>query len=300
MTWQAEVKVQRDSLTDRTSLSISPPLKVPVRNMGRTYRLGPMQQVGVTRSDEIEWMEPPPGNPREAITLIESVLGDAHGYFGRATPTGDPVRAQIKTQNGVNKFLRAWLEAFCQALALMQHFLSDTEWEEITGAPAPDRNFEAISRKANWRLHYDVRNANTDFMLAKLEAFAKSVIPLDAAGVIDRAKFAQVAAAWIDPSVSRMVVTDQTTASQALFTRVQQDFALMALGNKVPMVESDPTAGSQLQYAQQIVQENPKYQQLLQADPQFQQLVEEWHKNRQFSAQQEQNKTIGRIGVAQS
>jgi hypothetical protein len=274
MTWQNEVKVQRDSLTDRTSLSISPPLKVPVRNMGRTYRLGPMQQVAVTRSDEIEWMEPPPGNPREALSLIEAVFGDAHGYFGRVTPTGDPVRSQIKNQSATNRFLRAWLEAFCQALSLMQHFLSDAEWEEITGAPAPDRNFETISRKANWRLHYDIRNANTDFMVSKLEAFAKSVIPLDAAGVIDRAKFAQVAAAWIDPSVARMVVTDQTTASQALFTKVQQDFALMALGNRVPMVESDPTAESQLQYAQQIVQDNPKYQQLLQADPSFQKLVE--------------------------
>lgn len=73
----------------------------------------------------------------------------------------------------------------------------------------------------------------------------------------------------------------------------------MALGNKVPMVEGDPTAGSQLQYAQQIVQDNPKYQQALQSDERFAQLVEEWQQNRQFSAQQEQNKTIGRIGVNQ-
>jgi hypothetical protein len=137
-------------------------------------------------------------------------------------------------------------------------------------------------------------------MLAKLEAFAKLLIPLDAAGIIDRAKFVDVAAAWIDPSVSRMVVTDQTTASQALFTKVSQDFALMALGNKVPMVENDPTAASQLQYAQQIVQENPKYQQALQGDQRFAQLVQEWQQNREFSAQQEQNKTIGRIGVNQS
>jgi hypothetical protein len=298
LTWQLEKKVQRDALLDRTSLSISPPLKVPQRNMGRTYRLGPMKQVGVSRSDEIEWMEPPPGNPAEAIELIREIGLDANCYFGRVTEGVDPVRAQVKQQRMVNQFLATWLEVFAQVLSLMQQFMGPEEWEEITGAPMPERNFERIQRRANYRFHYDVRDANSDYMLAKLEAFSKTLLPMDAAGVIDRSKLAQVAASWIDPSIARVVVSERAGASQKLFSQVQNDIALMALGNEVPMVENDPTAPTQLQYAQEIVGKNPKYQRLLQEDKRFAELLEQWSKNRQFSATQEQNKVIGRIGVA--
>jgi hypothetical protein len=297
MTWQQEKKVQRDALTDRTSLSISPPLKVPVRNMGRTYRLGPMKQVGVSRSDEIEWMEPPPGNPREALELIREIGTDANAYFGRVSEGVDPEHAAIKRQRMVNGFLSTWLVVFGQVLSLMQQFMTAEEWEEITGAPQPERSFERIQRRANYRLNYDIRDANAEFMLAKLKAFAELLLPMDSAGVFDRSKLASVAATWIDPSIARIVISDKAGASQKLFTQVQMDLALMALGNDVRMVENDPTAPTQLEFAKQIVGKNAKYQQLLQQDRGFAEKLDKWTKNRQFAVQQEQNKTIGRIGV---
>jgi len=51
-----------------------------------------------------------------------------------------------------------------------------------------------------------------------------------------------------------------------------------------------------MQFMQQIVQGNPKYQEALQGDERFQALLENYGKNLQQSVAQEQNKMIGRIG----
>ena len=52
-----------------------------------------------------------------------------------------------------------------------------------------------------------------------------------------------------------------------------------------------------LQFMQQIVESNPKYQEALQGDERFQALLQNYGKNLQMSVQQEQNKMIGRVGV---
>ena len=44
---------------------------------------------------------------------------------------------------------------------------------------------------------------------------------------------------------------------------VNQNVALMALGNEAAYTENDPTAAMKMQFMQQIVQGNPKYQEAL-------------------------------------
>ena len=61
--------------------------------------------------------------------------------------------------------------------------------------------------------------------------------------------------------------------------------------------QTAPTAAMKMQFMQQIVQGNPKYQEALQGDERFQALLENYGKNLQQSVTQEQNKMIGRIGV---
>jgi len=73
--------------------------------------------------------------------------------------------------------------------------------------------------------------------------------------------------------------------------------ALMSLGNQPNFVESDPSAGIKMQFVQQIIQGNPKYQKQMQEDEQFAQLVQQFAQNLQMSITQQQNAQIGRIGV---
>jgi hypothetical protein len=72
----------------------------------------------------------------------------------------------------------------------------------------------------------------------------------------------------------------------------------MMLGNEATYIESDPAASSKLQFAQQVLQKNPKAQQALQGDQIFQILFQNYMKQLQFSIDQEKNAQIGRIGVS--
>lgn len=72
----------------------------------------------------------------------------------------------------------------------------------------------------------------------------------------------------------------------------------MALGNNPSkLVENDPSAAIKLQFLQQIIQNNPKYQQQLQADEQFAELLKVYSQNLNMSVMQQNNKQVGRLGV---
>ena len=66
---------------------------------------------------------------------------------------------------------------------------------------------------------------------------------------------------------------------------------------QVQLRENDPTAPMRLQFSQQVLQSNPKYQAQLQQDPLFQANLQKYIENLQFSVQQQQNAITGRLGV---
>ena len=99
--------------------------------------------------------------------------------------------------------------------------------------------------------------------------------------------------------IAEELIIDQATASQKMYNDVKTEIGLMMLGNEATYVENDPAAKTKMQYAQDIVSRNPKAQSALQGDEVFQQLFENYSKNLQMSIMQEENKTVGRIGVSQ-
>jgi hypothetical protein len=82
-----------------------------------------------------------------------------------------------------------------------------------------------------------------------------------------------------------------------MFDEVNSQIAYMALGNQPKYVENDPSAGIKMQFLQQIVGNNPKYQAQLEQDEQFQQLLQGYAQNLNMSVMQQQNKQVGRLGV---
>jgi hypothetical protein len=82
-----------------------------------------------------------------------------------------------------------------------------------------------------------------------------------------------------------------------MYADVQNDITKMMAGMEAQYVENDPAAQSKLQYVQDVMQKNQKAQMAAQQDPQFQALFQNYVKNLQMSISQQQNKSIGRIGV---
>jgi hypothetical protein len=292
-TWQHEVKAQRDSIFDYTSLATLPPIEVP-KTRGGNLKIGPAVQVPVLRRGEIGFLAPPAREPSVAFNLIDSVMAQTDRDFGRPTEKVPPAVTQMRQQRLINNWLHGWTEAFRQVLALTLQYVGPAEIMRITASttPLPEnvQDFDVM-------LKFDIRELSTDLVTEKLKAISTLVLPLDTAGVIDRAKLISVALRSIDPNLASELVMQQGPAAQKMFGETNDEIALISLGNPPTLRENDPTAAMRLQFAQQVLASNPKYQAQLQQDQLFQANLQKYIENLQFSVQQQQNAVTGRLGV---
>lgn len=292
-TWQHEVKAQRDSIFDYTSLATLPPIEVP-KTRGGNLKIGPAIQIPVLRRGEIGFLAPPAREPGVAFQLIAAIEAQTDRYFGRPTEKVPPVITQMRQQRLINNWLHGWTEAFRQVLSLTLQYVGPAEIQRITASattlPQDVQDFDVM-------LKFDIRELSTDLVTEKLKAISTLVLPLDTAGVIDRAKLISVALRAIDPNLASELVMQQGPAAQKMFNETNDEIALMSLGNPPQLRENDPTAPMRLQFSQQVLQSNPKYQAQLQQDPLFQANLQKYIENLQFSVQQQQNAITGRLGV---
>ena len=293
---QRLMKVMEDALVDRTSITTLPPRLVPPEMMAAEDVFGPASRVPTKPGRDPRFMEIPP-NDGTAQQIWAQAEGRLARQLGRPHQTVPPMISQVRMQKLVTEFLTMWTEALQQTWALCLQYVSPPEWLKILGKPKPVVDPDSISLESDTLLVLDVREMDSEFSLKQLEAISKSVLPEDAAGVIDRSRLMQVKLAAIHPGLARALVQGKAGATQKLYEQVAAEFASMALGNPARLVENDPTAPIQVQFAQQIVGANPRYQAAMRDDPLFQQNVEKWLQNRQQSIAQERNKTVGRLGV---
>lgn len=289
-------KVMQDSLVDRTALTTLPPRMVPARLMDEDQEFGPAATIPVLRGEEPRFMDVPAHDG-----VAEGILRWTHERvdqsFARLSANVPPARVQARQQHMVNGFLGMWAEVFRQVLALIIQYMPDAEFRRVTDFDKPKLSAGEIAGSYDLILSVDVRELDMDFAIKQLEAVSKFVLPEDAAGVVDRAKLVRMKLQAINPLLAREIVSDQAGAQQKIFKDVSAEIASMFLGNPPNLVENDPTAPMQLQFAAQVIQANPNYQAALQSNPRFAEMMDVWAKNRMQSKAQEENKIVGRLGV---
>lgn len=295
MTEQAEMKAQHDSLRDRTSIETFPPILVKRRAQGLT-KIGPAIQVPVMSPDDFRFMEPPKGTPNLAFSIIQQVEKNAAVYFGIPNELVPQTTTQIIQQSIVDDWLTVWAEVYTHVLQLCLQYMPAEELERITSVSLP-QNITDIASQFDFEVKFDVRDLDNEYVMKKLQAINQFVLPMDSGGAIDRNKLVAKLVEAISPDIAKDIIIDQATASQKMYRDVQTDIALMLMGIEAQYTENDPTAPSKLQYAQDVIQKNPKAQQALQGDQFFQALFQNYAKNLQMSIQQQQNAQIGRTGV---
>lgn len=295
MTDQEEIKAQHDSMRDRTAFTTLPPIRVKKR-IGMINKIGPGVQLPVTQADDYQFMDPPRSPISEAMAVIGQVESRHANYFGLLHSSVPPAKQQVIMQKEINNWFGVWSKVFSQTFQLCLQYMPAEEIQRIVNSPMP-QNISDIAGQFDFILKYDVRDMDNEYVMKKLQAISQFVVPLDAGGVIDRNQLITDIMTAISPDAARTMITDQQGASQKMFKDVQTDIGMMMLGNEALYVENDPAAGSKLQYAQQVLQSNPKAQQASKTDQQFQQLLQKYMQNLQFSMQQQQNKQVGKIGV---
>lgn len=291
---QDEIKAQHDSIRDHTAFSTLPPIKV-VKRVGAINRVGPGISLPVVNQSDYSFMEPPAREPSVAFNLIQRVEANHAAYFGTVNGLVPPSKTQLLQQKLVNSWLMTWRSVFKQMFSLCCQYMSQEEIMRITGGQLP-KQLSEIHNEFDFNLRFDVMDLDKEYIAQKVQ-FLQSIKQMDSGGVLNSNALIEMLIKAIAPEMADQLIMNQQQASQKMFKDVQSDIGMMLLGNEALYQENDPTAQTKMQYAQQIMQANPKAQAALQQDQNFQQLFQKYIQNLQMSVMQQQNAVIGRIGV---
>ena len=177
---------------------------------------------------------------------------------------------------------------------LTLQYLDDEDLMKVTGAQVPINRDKEMP---DFVLKFDVSDLDQDYVLKKMEIIAQQLVPLDVGGSIERNALIEKLVRSISPDFADEILTDQKSASQRMYNEVKSEMGGMMLGFEPNYTENDPSAGTKLQYAQEISERNPKVQQAAESDELFSQLIQNYMQNLQMSVTQGENAQIGRIGV---
>ncbi len=299
-TQQTEIKRQRDALFVHTELSVTPPLKkIGTKASKLPPEFGPLAVFNFGANNDWDWFAPPPGKPEIAFKLIEDIKKERDEYFGFMRPDTHPSRAQARQQRMVNRWLMTFGRALWQLSVLAYENLTEEELTELLGRK-PMLTADKLL-KHHLTLWFDVRSLDNEWVSQMIEQIGK-ILAVDTGGTIDRSKLTGILAAYLDPTLAEEVSVDQQGAAQAVFHQVRDEVAQVMLGNEAQYTENDPTAKMKMQFLKQIVTNNPDYMSQLhpqspQHNPRKAELLQRYQKNLAQSAVQQDNKTVGRLGV---
>lgn len=294
---QEEVKIQRDARVDRTSLAMIPPLRVPANRGKMDLILGPGMQIPERRPGEISWMEPPSPD-MGSIEVEAATRADVDRYFGRMTESVNPNLAMLHMQELVDSWLIDMKLVIVQIMGLAQQYMTPEEVARVTGNPLPFTASGAdIRGRFDITAEFDARILDNEALGQKMDFIAKTLVPLDSFGVIDRASLIKVMMQAVDPNLANMLVQDIGAATAAEQEDEQGAFAKIAAGTEPPLKEGGQNAQIRLQTLQQIIQSNPAVMQRYQQDEIFKRMIDARMQAFQFQLQQQQNAVIGRVGA---
>lgn len=291
---QDEIKAQHDSIRDHTAFSTLPPIKV-VKRIGAINKVGPGVQLPVVSPTDYSFMEPPAREPTVAFNLINRVEANHAAYFGTINPVVPPAKTQMLQQLLVNNWLLTWRSVYRQMFSLCCQYMSPEEIMRVSGGQLP-QNLSEIHNEFDLNVRFDVMDMDKEYIAQKID-FLTKVAQMDTGGVLNRTRLTEMMIQAIAPEMANELILNQQQASVQMFKDVQSDIGNMLLGNEALYQENDPAAQTKLQYAQQVMQSNPKAQAALQQDENFRALFENYVKSLQMSIMQQQNAQVGRIGV---
>ena len=205
----------------------------------------------------------------------------------------------LMQQSQVDRWLRSCKAVVAQAFALMQQYMTDIEILRVAGSlPAPFQvSREQIQGKFDLTAEFDVRDLDMEMVGKRLDAVAKLAVPLDVAGVIDRAGLVQFVMSAIDPSLAQRIVRTQEAATAQEAEDEQLAYTKIAAGTEPPLPREGMNAQLRMQVLQGIVQANPQVQQRYGSDEIFRAMIDARMKAFEFQLQQTQNAQIGRTGA---
>lgn len=295
--WQREIKTQKDSRIDRTSLTVNPPKLYRAGRQPTQYRPGAWIPVSGADFKIIE--EVASRNTSIDAEKIElQVAGEMSSYFGCSDKDSDNAELAIKKQAFINSFFAACARLLEQIYFLYRQFGPD----QTVFAPLdePDGNIVSFDRELlgedfSFKLSFDARDENLELFLKKFDVAAKFIAAFDKTGSVNTSRLLKRLLSMLFPDEIKSLVSNEEDSYRREVLETQSDLAAIYSAQPVNAPERC-NAQLRLQIVSQYAQ-TPSVAARMQADKDFADALANYAKQLQFQIQQSQNAVIGRIGA---
>ena len=291
---QQVLKVETDSAIDAQSLTTLPPIEHP---LGRApTKWGPGIRIPYRTPGEIRFADTPRGSTVN-VELRRYIKEKADRYFGRNAPGVDPVEAQMKQQEVIDKCFQHLKQVLDQIFSLYQQYGPDQEYFRVTGMQDMQKFSKgSAGERFDFYLQFDAATQDPAQMVERVRAIAELGGMLDKNGVLDTERLLQVAVGQILPGAAESIIVPKETASQKAVEEERQTITEIYAGVP-PNVRPNDAHEMKLQVFQQWLAQ-PDVTQKVQQDPALQERIQNYLQQRQMQVTQRQNAEIGRLGAA--
>jgi hypothetical protein len=291
---QQVMKVEIDAGVDSQSLATLPPLEHP---LGRApSRYGPGVRLPYRVPGEVRFASTPRGSVSN-VELRRYIQEQADRYFGRNAPGVNPVEAQMKQQEVIDKVFHHLKHVLDQVYSLYQQYGPDQEFFRVTGMQDMQKYSKGNPNdRFDFYMQFDAATQDPEQMLERVNAIASLGAQLDKNGTLDTERLLQIAVGQIMPGAAESVLLPKETAQAKAMDEERQTIAEIYAGVP-PNVKPNDAHEMKLQVFQQWLQQ-PDVAQKVQQDPALQERIQNYMQQRNMQIQQKQNAQIGRLGAA--
>ena len=291
---QQVLKAETDAGIDAQSLATLPPIEFP---MGRSpARFGPGVKIPYRTPGEVRFADTPRGSVSN-VELRRYIQEQANRYFGRNAPGVDPIEAQMKQQEVIDKVFHHLKHVLDQVYSLYQQYGPDQEYFRVTGMQDMQKYDKGNpGERFDFYMQFDAATQDPEQMLERVKAIAQLGAQLDKNGTLDTERLLQIAVGQILPGAAESIMLPKETASQKAMDEERQTIAEIYAGVP-PNVKPNDAHEMKLQIFQQWLSQ-PDVAQKVQQDPALQERISNYLQQRQMQVQQKANAEIGRLGAA--
>jgi len=291
---QQVLKVETDGGIDSQSLATLPPIEHP---LGRApSRYGPGVRLPYRVPGEVRFASTPRGSVSN-VELRRYIQEQADRYFGRNAPGVNPVEAQMKQQEVIDKVFHHLKHVLDQVYSLYQQYGPDQEYFRVTGMQDMQKYSKGNPNdRFDFYMQFDAATQDPEQMLERVNAIATLGAQLDKNGTLDTERLLQIAVGQIMPGAAESVLLPKETAQAKAMDEERQTIAEIYAGVP-PNVKPNDAHEMKLQVFQQWLQQ-PDVAQKVQEDPALQERIQNYMQQRNMQIQQKQNAQIGRLGAA--
>jgi len=316
-TMQNEIKAQHDGRTDAASITIKPPMRVPLNMAGGSLDVRPGAQLPMRATAGMGMLEPLRLgiDPRGSQEIELATRDQINSYWFR----GEKVDTDVKIawrQQLVDDWLDDNRKAVLMTFQLIQQFAQDTIKAAFVGGLPVDLNVsrEEIQGQVSIEMDFDVQDLDPGLMDKRIKA-AMALKSLDTENLLPLQPLLKALAAYLLPSHYRFLVANpekQARDEAADERRVIGDILngmepayTPGQNHAIRLDELKRVFGMEIDKEGNVVNMQPvgtegtlsKPQKTASTDPDVAALVQNRFKFHAFQLQQQENAGTGRTGV---